>query len=414
MQGERRGNSMVPARMTQSRRSRTVAFALCVLLLTEWSQARRAHDQSIQLTPAQRAIAHGTLPLTNFYDTVIPLPPGEPGDLIRSQPFDDYDLPEGVSAFRILYHSLAATGADVAASGVVLIPRGDVPKRGWPVIAWAHPFIGVARTCAPSLMRSLDSGSVLSMYVNLGYAVVATDYVGLGTSFRNASFDAQSNASDVINLVKAARKAVPQLGTRWVAIGEADGGRSALFVSELQNQTEDQNYLGSVSISGGLDLRVEIEQLWQGNWQDRFAFLAYGIKTDYPAFRLGEMLTPKGQGRYETVTQTCSPPAAEATLLPAETLRQGWQTLPSVKQFLLRNSLGSKPSHVPLLVISAEDPKVSADAKVVTRMCGQKDRIMFETYPGLHPNDLFGTSIATQLSWIKARFDGRMTPNACR
>ena len=47
-------------------------------------------------------------------------------------------------------------------------------------------------------------------------------------------------------------------------------------------------------------------------------------------------------------------------------------------------------------------------------MCGQKDRIAFETYPSLDPNDLFGTSVATQIAWIKARFAGRMTTNTCR
>ncbi len=397
--------------MSHISKSRTITFAIIVLLLTDWSQAKRAHAQSIQLTPAQRAIAHGELPLTSFYDTATPLPPGKPGDVIRSQPFDDYDLPDGVSAVRILYHSVAATGSDVAASGVVLIPRGDVPKGGWPIIAWAHPFVAVARVCAPSLMRSLGSGSVLSMYVNLGYAVIATDYVGLGTSFRNASFDAQSNATDVINSVKAARQAVAQLGTRWVAIGEADGGTPALFVAELHDEAEDHNYLGSVSISGVLDLGAAIDQLWRGN---RFAFLAYGIKTVYPSFRLEDMLTPEGLGRYETVTPACSPPAAMSALSLAEALKPGWQTSPFIKQFLLRNSLGSKPAHAPLMVISAEDPTGSTDAKVVARMCGQKDRITFETYPSLDPNDLFGTSVAAQISWIKARFDGRMTPNTCR
>jgi hypothetical protein len=359
-------------------------------------------------------MAHGELPLTRFYGTATPLPAGKPGDLIRSQRFDDYDLPDGVSAVRILYHSVSATGTDVASSGVVLIPGGEVPKGGWPIIAWAHPFVAVARSCAPSLMRGLGSGSVLTMYVNLGYAVVATDYVGLGTSFRNASFDAPSNAADVINSVKAARKAVADLGTRWIALGEANGGTSALFVAELQGEADDHDYLGSVSISGVLDLKVATEQLWQGSREDSFAFLAYGIKTVYPAFRLEDMLAPEGLGRYETVTTVCSPPALKSAFSLAEALKPGWQNIPFVKQFMLRNSLGSKTAHAPLMVISTGDPMGSTDAKVVTRMCGQKDRIAFETYPSVDTNDLFGTSVASQIAWIKARFDGRMTANSCR
>ncbi|MGH9548286.1 MAG: alpha/beta hydrolase family protein, partial [Terriglobales bacterium] len=149
--------------------------------------------------------SRGFLPLTSFYSTPNPLPRGQPGELIRAAEFDEYQLPEGVSAFRILYHSRSASGTDVVASGVVLTPDQASPAGGWPVIAWAHGFTGIARHCAPSLMRNLNEGPFLSMYVKLGYAVVATDYVGLGTDFRNASVDLQSDAADVIDSIAAAR-----------------------------------------------------------------------------------------------------------------------------------------------------------------------------------------------------------------
>ena len=96
------------------------------------------------------------------------------------------------------------------------------PAGGWPVIAWAHETTGVSRQCAPSLMRNVGHGPFLSMYVNLGYAIVATDYTGLGTNFRNAFMDAQSNATDVIGSVSAARAAVPQLGAKWIVVGEGE------------------------------------------------------------------------------------------------------------------------------------------------------------------------------------------------
>ena len=75
-------------------------------------------------------------------------------------------------------------GKDVAVSAVVLIPDGKPPGGGWPVIAWAHEFRGTARQCAPSLMKNLGAGSILAMFANLGFAVVATDYAGFGRRFR--------------------------------------------------------------------------------------------------------------------------------------------------------------------------------------------------------------------------------------
>jgi dipeptidyl aminopeptidase/acylaminoacyl peptidase len=111
--------------------------------------------------------------------------------------FEQYDLPPSVFAVCLLYHSRSASGDDVATSGVVLFPDEKPPAGGGPVIAWAHGLSGVARQCAPSLARNLQQGPFLSMYVGLGYAVVATDYTGLGTRFRNAFADTPSNALDV-------------------------------------------------------------------------------------------------------------------------------------------------------------------------------------------------------------------------
>src|SRR5580698_5800554 len=77
--------------------------------------------------PATRAEAiameaKDALPLTAFYDPPRPLEPAAAGTLIRSEPFGGYELPPGAHAVRILYHSRALNGADIAASGVVLVP----------------------------------------------------------------------------------------------------------------------------------------------------------------------------------------------------------------------------------------------------------------------------------------------------
>ncbi|MEI9988076.1 MAG: hypothetical protein WDN69_36210 [Aliidongia sp.] len=126
--------------------------------------------------------ARDALPLTCFYDPPASLPSAAPGLLIRSQRFSEYQLPDGASAIRILYHSRDLSGADVAASGVILIPAGAPPQGGWPVIAWAHGTTGVAAQCAPSLMRDVAYGSEgLMPMVAAGFAVVAADYAGLGT-----------------------------------------------------------------------------------------------------------------------------------------------------------------------------------------------------------------------------------------
>jgi hypothetical protein len=113
--------------------------------------------------PSKSYHAPRALPLGKFYETPEPLPAGKPGELIRAEQAYEYHLSYEASTFRILYHSRSPRGADVAVSGVVLVPDGEPPAGGWPVIGWAHDFVGSARQCAPSLLKNLNEGPLLSM-----------------------------------------------------------------------------------------------------------------------------------------------------------------------------------------------------------------------------------------------------------
>lgn len=356
-----------------------------------------------------------TLLLTKFYDTPDPLPSGKPGELIRSEDFDDYDLPLAVLAVRILYHSRSAGGQDVAVSGVVLYPDGKPPAGGWPVLAWAHSLDGVSRKCASSLVRNLQHGAALSMYVNLGYAVVATDYAGLGTDFRNAFLDTQSNANDVIYSVQAARRALPQLGSRWIAIGVREGGPAVIGVAELERDIHDANYLGSIAVSGLEDLEDRYEHSGEVTFYPRPLLLTYGVASVYPEFAPKDILTEKALELYPRIQQSCHEPGREE-LSPAKMLKPNWADNKFVRQYLSRNALGQKPAQGPVLVISSEldpDTPIGGTAQIVAGMCRLGDQVQFERYRQSDVGSVFGDSVPDQISWIQARFSGRPAPSNC-
>ena len=390
----------------------TVAIAAAILSVAEPVLA-----QTQTPAPVKRSEILRTLPLTSFYDTPHPLPAGKSGELIRSEPFEEYELPPDVSAVRILYHSRSAAGEDVAASGVVLIPsEGKPPAGGWPVIAWAHGATGVARPCAPSLMRNVGHGPFLSMYVNLGYAVVATDYAGLGTNFRNAFLDAQSNATDIIGSISAARAAAPQLGASWIVMGEGEGSLAAVAVAEKQNEIPDPGYLGSIAISRLADAKERYAHSLQAPSGSMLTFLAYGVKTVYPQFQVTGMLTEKAIALYRHIEQNCAAPAAIAEPPPAEMLKPGWENNEFVSRYFARNSLGQTQARGPILVISGDaDRAVPATltAPVIARMCKQGNRVQWERYPDLDPGRVIGDSVRDQIAWIEGRFAGRSAPANC-
>ena len=369
--------------------------------------------QAQATTPGKGFRPLTTLPLTSFYDTPHPLPPGKPGELIRSEPIDQYNLPYELSALRILYHSRTANGEDVAVSAVVLIPDGKPPASGWPVIAWAHEFRGAARQCAPSLMKNVGAGPILAMYANLGYAVVATDYSGLGSDSGKPVVDMQSNAMDVMYSVAAARTAVPQIGSKWISVGAFQGGMAAVAVAE--NEIQDPDYLGSVATSGLADGREIFQRSAPGSSNRMLLPLAATLKALYPEFQVGDMLKDTALPAYQRVARTCG--RETETAFSSEMMKPGWENNRFVKEFFSRNTPGQKRATRPLLVISGEaDAAIPAEmtGKTVARMCEQGSRILFLKYRDVDASGVMGASVADQISWIKARFAGDAGPGNCR
>jgi Secretory lipase len=254
-------------------------------------------SQTGKIIDAERA-----LPITAFYGTPAVEMPAEPGTLVRAEPASDYALPPGITATRILYHTRTANNEDTLASGVVLVPYGQPPKEGWPLLAWSHGTSGVAINCAPSLMRTLFyNWEGLYEYVLLGYAVVATDYAGLGTKGRHAYLDMLSNGGDVINSVPAAHAAVPNLSKKWLVVGHSQGGLSSLGVAQLEAEIRDPNFIGTVSLAGASDLEDGINAIERAKLpvlNGLVAFWIYGVKTLYPDLNLNHILTNKGLAIY--------------------------------------------------------------------------------------------------------------------
>jgi hypothetical protein len=138
---------------------------------------------------------------TEFYTPPDPLPPSQPGDLIRTEPSRLVLEPSGqlgaimATATRIMYHSTDARGNPMAVTGTDFEPSNDWPGQGpRPLIVYGPGTQGQGDQCAPS--RQFNQGIHWSPWLDLafnyeelfvatmvarGFAIVMTDYQGLGT-----------------------------------------------------------------------------------------------------------------------------------------------------------------------------------------------------------------------------------------
>src|ERR1700685_2369681 len=164
---------------------------------------------------------------TAFYRAPPSAVAGAPGTLVRQEVIDG--APLGATAYRVLYRSTGLDDKPILVSGVVIVPPGDPPPGGRPIVAWAHPTSGIVPRCAPSLAIFLfQQIQGLRSFVRDGYVVAATDYPGLGTLGPHPCLVAVSGARAVLDSVRVAGQ-LPGTGDgkKFVVWGHSQGGQGA-------------------------------------------------------------------------------------------------------------------------------------------------------------------------------------------
>ena len=379
----------------------------------------RAQELPQSVAQAEKIESDNTLPATPLYMTK--LTTGKPGDLLSQEAFSGYVLPSLARAVRIAYHSVDADGHDVVTTAVVLIPKGTKPPDGWPIIAWAHGTSGVNRSCAPSLMKDLWYGDEgLPEMLKGGFAVVATDYHGLGAGQEHPWVNKLAQARDVLYSIPAARAAIPELGHRWVVDGHSQGGVAAWGVAELESGLQDESYGGAVSVAGAV--RLDRFMRFINETRGFTVYLAYataGIQARFPSFKPDEILTPRAMANYAEATGRGCWYRGYALLKdtpPGTYLKEGWQDNQYVRRWTKESEEGAIRITKPLLVIAGQaDTTVPIDGVrgIVTRACRSGSMLSFKSYPGLEHDPTMANSMAEQLNWIRDRFEGKAAPNSC-
>ncbi|MBM7368229.1 alpha/beta hydrolase family protein [Gordonia hydrophobica] len=155
---------------------------------------------------------------------------GAPGTLLAKVPLAaSVTLPNAGSAYRILYATTDIHGRPAVSTGAIFLPKRPAPKAGHKVIAWAHGTTGLGDDCTPSaLPRSDRDTAYLGHWLAQGYAIVATDYAGLGTPGLMSYLSSRVQAHSIVDSVKAAAHAGLPLSKTWAIVGQSQGAGAAL------------------------------------------------------------------------------------------------------------------------------------------------------------------------------------------
>ncbi|NKR71836.1 lipase [Rhodococcus hoagii] len=326
-----------------------------------------------------------------------------PGTVLESDPLPPpLRLPGTGAAYRITYLTTGPRGA-TPCTGLVFVPEGTPPLGGWPVIAWAHGTIGDSDVDAPS-RNGIDSDSrgYVTNWLARGYAVAATDYIGLGTPGVPPYLHGESAAHSVVDSVRAARAVDGTLSPRWAVVGLSEGGQAAVFTAHAATgYAPELDYRGAVA--AGVPSNIETLAPFAGpsfppqglaGLTNFMTFVIAGLRDVHPELEIDSYLTPIGRTLVDAAPE-----------LPYRQFAQ-LATNASVAQMLsrslddpalmaaLRDYLRVPTSGYdrPLMIAQgAEDPTVPLPltVKLITEMNLVGTRPDFRIYPADHIGSLY-------------------------
>lgn len=308
----------------------------------------------------------------DFYSPPPELVDGPHGSLIRARRLTGTPAFAGADNWLVLYRSRTPQGQPVAVSGTVAIPKGPAPRGGWPVLSWTHGTTGVADICAPSH----DSASgpahdylglmdqTLAQWVGRGYAVVQTDYQGLGTAGVHSYLIGVAEARAAADIVRATRELSEKVSNDWVVMGHSQGGQAALFGAEQrQSWTPELTLRGAVAIAPPSQTSVSFPAARSFPFDGAafFAPIIRGVETA-TELRTQEILTPRAFALLPQADDRCikqlGEPDSWAGMKTSDIFRPG-ADMSDFDKVVRENDTARLSPRVPVLLVQGgKDEKV--------------------------------------------------------
>lgn len=334
-------------------------------------------------------------------------------------------LPPGTGAQRIVYRSASGLdGRSTTVSGALFVPGSPPPPGGHPLVSYAHGTTGITRDCGPSDRDSMFGDlTAVADFLAAGYAVVTTDYQGLGVrpgqQAPHPYLEPRTAAYNVIDAARAAQSTDLGVGGRWFAVGRSQGGGAAWSTAEEFAQYGDGagELVGAVAVAPLLDAGYFVTRAQEGSLSRAQRFLyplvVHGVAQAQPAVRPGDHLT----GLSTDTAPVCS---ADRTALAGLSVPDDAAlnaVTPGAAQTLSHAlegyALPRLATNVPIAVFyGGTDPLIPVDVMedTLTRACELGDRLMRVRHDhqghGVDP----GPAMAT---WMQDRLAGALAPADC-
>ena len=400
-----------------------------------------------------------------FYEAAATLSPDQPlGTVLAKEPVAT-KIP-GAEAWRIAYVSSDLRDRKTISTGLVIVPAGPAPAGGRPIVSWAHGTTGTAQNCGPSQVQ--DPAQELNEYfmvggtswtdfgvpgvthfIEKGYAVVATDYQGLGGGGKHQYAIGNSNGRDAINAVRAVGSmGLAGDGKQALIYGWSQGGGATLaaasqkdYIAATGTAYDGVSFAGFVSLAPdeinalippGADSEAAAPKLLQEigtQFSDNvfnfahYTMFMWAMAGSFPELKLTDIFTDEGAAALDEIYGKKCMHAGSDTINfnYGETYKTLVKPQPDnavawVKG-LIEGSVKPEAPVAPVIIYYGTKDTVMAPVMgeiYQKQMCGKGANVTRVQLPG-EQNHFTTPPVAQPLftQWIDERFAGKPVDNGC-
>lgn len=357
--------------------------------------------------------------------------PATPGQLLRAEPLTpEQSLAEAGKNIRILYTS--TDGVDgrtpIVVSGALFLPKGTPPKGGWPMMAWAHGTVGSASVCAPSLARRSERDTrYLNDWLAHGYAIVATDYQGLGAPGVHPYGLTRPLAYSVLDSIRAVQHGDFDLTSRAVVFGQSQGARAAFATAVFAKSYAPELAIAGVVATGTPYAAVHVHAAdaerahAHQSVVPTFAYDMLRISTAAlldPAFVPADYLNDKAMPAFELSRHACLHALEDRIVADGLTYDSSFKRSPKPAFEAIQREAAypALTSDIPIFIGTGgkdRDVFVPDQIALATDACRAGDRIEWHFYPALDHSGTVNGSLPDSTRFVARAFAGERLDGNC-
>ena len=404
------------------------AFAAMSALFASVACAPLANRTATQMATPDDRFTLGDSFLSDFY--VYNGEIEKPGLLLKTEALEERQSNPGASQnIRLLYTSTdGLDGKDLLpVSGVLFMPEGVPPEGGWPLMAWTHGTVGIADICAPSWAgRQKQDREHPEFWLKHGFAVVASDYQGLGTHGTHPYLATRPEAFSNLDIIRAVQTGDFPISKAVVLFGQSQGaGAAVASAAHARDYAPELEIVGVVATGVPFfspQALVALQELRPPDRPD--PLLAYNLlalslveRTD-ANFRLEDYVSERAMPIALATRETCHKQVRARVEQEGLTYNQTFKQAPSEQLIKAFAKMGypTLGFQMPLFVGTGGmdlDTPLRMQAALVKRACAAGTLVQAAYYPELDHRGVVPGSREDTLSFVRAVFSGESIDGNC-